>query len=294
MARPEAEFQQVIKNMERMGWPIRRTSNGTGIIVCPPDQSPVTINIRASGHGRGLDNAMRDLRRTGYETAWADFQDRDRERRVANAIPVTGNDVSVNIPTAPTTPTVVPQERPTMTEPATNGTKTIDRDLIDGRRVEKRVPAQFASPLTGGRLMAAAGVDEVLLDDSRVLYQCVRSNRCADVFDTVMGAVAHLKKHGTPTRAAKDDKRFEVASRAGQLAQQARRERRSLLIGDDTRAIWLNTLADALADAVPMLRELARMPAPEPEVEVTPEELAELRRKAQAFDVIQGALGRTQ
>lgn len=168
------------------------------------------------------------------------------------------------------------------------------RDVIRGCRVESREPATASSPLDKDRKMKVNGIDEVLLSDGSIVYQCVRSKFCFKVFDTVTQATPHLRTHGRPQAAARRDKEIEQErakreqrSAAGQASQDTRRQRVALLVGDQTRADWLNELVDTLEEALPVLRLLAKITVdvPEPEAPlISPEELADLRAKAAKWD----------
>lgn len=310
MARSETEIRHIVRNMEKMGWTVRPTANGTGFVVQRPGYAPVTINVRA-GRGTGWDNVMREIRKTGYETAWADYQDRQRDQRIADApaaepIPAPGwppmhtaadNDPSdhsgdaVAGPPLPSAQTISGDKPMTSTTAAANGTvQPVNRDLVDGVKVTDRTPAKLATPMTNGTPREVAGVDEIMLEDGRVIYQCVRSEFCSKVFETALSARAHLTAHGTVRRAAKADKaRRAVDSNrsakaaASQIGHEIRRQRVALLVGDETRAAWLMELAAQMEAAVPVLRELARHKIEVPTL-VTDEELAKLRSKAAKWD----------
>lgn len=282
MARPETEIRRMIQNMERMGWSVRRTGNSTSFVIVRPDRDPVTINARSAGHGSGLDNVRQGLRRLGYDTAWADWLDSQRDHRLADH------------PAADPTPSpaTVFGDKPMTATPATPvEIGPVNRDLVDGVAVTDRTPAKLTTPMTNGKLREMAGVDEIMLEDGRVLYQCVRSAFCAKTFETPLSARAHLTAHGGVRRAARDDKARRqvnnvaaVKSFASQVGHEARRQRTTLLIGDETRAAWLVELADQLEAAVPILRQLARHKVEAPAPLVSEEELAELRAKASRWD----------
>jgi hypothetical protein len=290
MARPETEIRHIVQNMQKMGWEARPTTNGTGFIVSRPGHAPVTINTRAAGRGRGWDNVMREIRKTGYETAWADYQDRQRDQRIADA-PVAASTPEPSPAPEPPSPASVFGDKPMTSTATANGTPApVNRDLVDGVKVTDRTPAKLATPMTNGEAREFAGVDEIMLEDGRVLYQCVRSAFCAKTFETPLSARAHLTAHGTVRRAAKEDRARRLAddsraakSMASQIGHEVRRARVALLIGDESRAEWLNELAAQLEAAVPMLRELARHKVEVPTL-VSEEELAELRAKAAKWD----------
>jgi hypothetical protein len=280
MARPENEVRRKIQNMEKMGWVVRRTSNSTGFVVQRPGFAPVTINARSAGHGTGFDHVVQQLDRLGYDTAWADWLDAQRDHRLA---------AQTAADPTPSPATVFGDKPVTTTAPAEIG--PVNRDLVDGVKVTDRTPAKLPTPLTNGKLRVVAGVDEIMLEDGRVLYQCVRSAFCAKTFETPLSARAHLTAHGGVRRAAREDKARRAAgtdraakSMAGQIGAETRRQRVALLIGDETRAAWLVELADQLEAAVPLLRELARHKVEAPAPPVDEAELAELRTKAARWD----------
>lgn len=77
----------------------------------------------------------------------------------------------------------------------------LDLTQVDGVKVEARTPAKVKA----GRLAAAdgrtefalSGVDEIMLADGRVLYQCVtQPNGCGRTFASPVAARSHLKLHG--------------------------------------------------------------------------------------------------
>lgn len=280
MARPETEIRRIIQNMDRMGWTIRQTGNSSGVVVTAPGHAPVTINARAAGHGDGMRNALSAIARTGYETAWADYLDRQRDQRIAAATP------------EPPSPATVFGDKPMTSTAAASDTtaQPVNRDLVDGVKVTDRTTAKLATPLTNGEAREVAGVDEIMLEDGRVLYQCVRSAFCAKTYDTPLSARAHLTAHGTVRRAAKADKARRIAedsravkSMASQIGHEVRRQRVALLVGDETRAAWLTELASQMEAAAPMLRELARHKIEVPTL-IGEDELAELRAKAAKWD----------
>lgn len=292
MAKAESELRQIVSNMEKMGWKVRPTQDGNGYLVGPPGMSGVvTINVRAAGHGRGLDNVEREIRRTNYYTLWEEWQNRQAEIRASRPVP------RAPLNGTPQPVLAVDKDDVALKPPLIDAPKVTPKPskiyigslaMLDGQDIVDRAKAKMVGPNPSHTEPTEVdGIDEVMLADGRLLYQCVRSSRCYQGFDTVRAAAAHLRKHGTRQRAAREDARSAKAARAGRTAQDVRRSRRALLVGDESRAEWLNTFADTLEQAAPILRELARLQAPEcpePQEKITDGELAELRAKAKKWD----------
>lgn len=170
------------------------------------------------------------------------------------------------------------------------------REVIRGQAVESRTPATAPSLLDKAKKVTVGGVDEVLLADGSIVYQCVRSRHCFREFDSVAQTTSHLRTHGRPQAAARRDAEIdreqqqrEQQSAAGKRGHELRRERAALLIADESRIAWLLEFADELEKAVPMLRELAKLKAP-CEPTISNEELAELAAKASKYDAMRGLL----
>lgn len=272
MASPN-DFRQIIRNMQVMGWKVTEVagSGGYSYKVAAPGRPIATINTRAN-HGSASMNTATAIRNLGYAEAWETFQQHQRADRLAK--------VAAAPPRPPTAP-AVPQEA-----------EADPRPFVDGKKVMERVRAKDNPPGAGGRFVEINGVDEVLLEDGTVVYQCTRSpERCSQVFDNVKSCVSHLRAHGTPSESARRDALHVQRSAAGQAAQATMRERRVRLIGDESRAAFLNEFADQLAEAIPMLRQLARMTVECPAPPISEAELAELRAKAAKFDNLRGLLG---
>jgi hypothetical protein len=273
-----SELRQMVRNMETMGWSVRRTSTNDAFVVTNPvTKVTKTINIRSSGHGRGLFNVMTAIRSLGYDRAWSDFEAN------AEALRTLRTKVKNTVPQQLAAP---PAEQ--IEEKEQNVTVTpVSRETVNGVRVIARQPAMLAGPNSNGVKAAIRGVDEVLLENNRTLFQCTRSEFCDYVADRPESVRAHLPVHGTTRRAAKGDKMFRQRSAAGVASGATRARRVTLLLGDESRAAYLEQLADVLAEAVPTLRLLSSLkteaPAP-PEPLVSAEELAMLRRKAGKWD----------
>lgn len=278
-----SELRQMVRNMETMGWSVRRTSTNDAFVVTNPvTKVTKTINIRSSGHGRGLFNVMTAIRSLGYDRAWSDHETDVKALRTSRQGAL-GQGTGHAVPQQPAAP---PAEQ--IEEKEQNVTVTpVSRETVNGVRVIARQPAMLAGPNSNGVKAAIRGVDEVLLENNRTLFQCTRSEFCDYVADRPESVRAHLPVHGTTRRAAKGDKMFRQRSAAGVASGATRARRVTLLLGDESRAAYLEQLADVLAEAVPTLRLLSSLkteaPAP-PEPLVSAEELAMLRRKAGKWD----------
>lgn len=172
------------------------------------------------------------------------------------------------------------------------------RDLINGKKVESRTTATAPSLLDKNKKTLVSGVDEVLLADGSIVYQCVRSRHCFKAFDSVGQATPHLRTHGRPQAAARRDaeidrenEKLAQRSAAGQKAQQVRAARLTRIVNDEERAKWLEETAAQLAEIGATLNLLARARVEATEPEIGPEELAELREKAAKWDQLKGLVG---
>jgi len=79
-------------------------------------------------------------------------------------------------------------------------TTDIDLTQVDGVKVEARTPAKFKAggiqAKDGRTEFEADGIDEIMLADGRVLYQCVtRPNGCGRTFPHAVAVRSHLKVH---------------------------------------------------------------------------------------------------
>lgn len=74
-----------------------------------------------------------------------------------------------------------------------------DYSQVDGVKVESRAPAKILlhNPQSGKKESRALdGIDEVLLADGRVLFQCChRPNGCGRTWDSARSVMSHLKVH---------------------------------------------------------------------------------------------------
>jgi hypothetical protein len=312
MANAASEYVKIVKNMEEMGWEVRRGSGPDSYVVKPPNGRTTTLNLRAAAHGTARTNLEREIRATDYAKCWTAFrlqQETERRRKL---------DAERTVPTPAQVFTQQPAGTLNTGDPEVavaapaipmgvwyEGTR--DRVTIGGRNFEivGRCQAKAVGPQTKGEAVPADGVDEIMLMDGRILYQCVRSERCGKVFGRAESVISHMRIHGTRTMAAKTDAQKEAAARGGRTAQAAIAERRALLIGDESRSKWLSDLADLMDVAAPVLRQLStlKVPAPgmsaEDEAEVKrlreqvakleaarvpDDELEDLRRKAAKWD----------
>lgn len=104
-------------------------------------------------------------------------------------------------------------------------TKRTDPDRVDGVEVIERNPARMKNIRAGGGHTAELkDVDEVLLADDRVIYQCRSRNdsTCERYFASVIGAVSHLKTH-SPKYA---ERRAQVATVAPEVEVAEPKERK--------------------------------------------------------------------
>jgi hypothetical protein len=87
--------------------------------------------------------------------------------------------------------------------------------LPDGREVVQRVRAKIQSPIDG-ELYETKTIDELLLDDESVVYQCVHPSAvsgCDYIENTVKSVVSHQRVHGR-AMAKKLAERAEAAESA--------------------------------------------------------------------------------
>jgi hypothetical protein len=90
MGQQKEQVRDILANMVKMGWHVKENANGTSAQVGAPGKPTVTVPIRGSGYGTGLDNAMREIRKTGYSEAWPAFVAKratDRKATNAEAVP---------------------------------------------------------------------------------------------------------------------------------------------------------------------------------------------------------------
>jgi hypothetical protein len=64
MGQQKEQVRDILANMVRMGWHVKENANGTSAQVGAPGKPTVTVPVRGSGYGTGLDNAMREIRKT--------------------------------------------------------------------------------------------------------------------------------------------------------------------------------------------------------------------------------------
>lgn len=152
------------------------------------------------------------------------------------------------------------------------------RDTIDGCKVIAREAARMISPLSrNGKPSIYRGIDKVLLEDGREVYQCTKSETCFFWRNKMSQVWPHLKVHAYVKASVAKAQR----SNAGKAAQRYRAQRLELLIDDEARREWLKRACIKLAEMEKVLLELSRLKVPPT---VDPQELAELRAKAAKWD----------
>lgn len=252
----------MIKNMEEMGWGVRLGSRSDTYVVTTPDAKTATLNLRSSGHGTGLDNLRREIRSLGYVEAWRRYQDVQAAERAqkleAAKIPTPAQVFPAHAepapePAAESEPAMPGRRFPEVTEASVRvGEKWL--------KIEGRGPAKSTTPVTGSELVKIDGVEEILLEDGMILYRCTRSPRtCMATFEYARQVISHMRSHGTVSQVRAEERAFAQRSAAGRIGRQVARERRELLVGDETRAAWLVGLVETMEAALPVLKEMARL-----------------------------------
>jgi len=120
----------------------------------------------------------------------------------------------------------------------------VDLTQVDGVRVEARTPAKFKAggiaAKDGRTEFEADGIDEIMLADGRVLYQCVtRPNGCGRTFPNAVAVRSHLKVHSGKAMLART--LAQAADLETQLAE-AQREIKSLARMKENRDIKIMAL----------------------------------------------------
>lgn len=123
---------------------------------------------------------------------------------------------------------------------------SLDLTQVDGIAVEARTPAKFKAggikAKDGRTEFEADGIDEIMLADGRVLYQCVtRPNGCGRTFPTAVAVRSHLKVHAgkaTVVRAL-----AQVADLEAQLSETTKRltSAERMIANRDTKITNLTT-----------------------------------------------------
>lgn len=109
-----------------------------------------------------------------------------------------------------------------------NEQPTTDRDVINGSRVETRVKAKLAYR-TDGESYEQPDIDEVMLDNGDIWYQCAyRNGGCNQVFNNPRSVIGHIKIHAPRSQVRRlEQEKAELAAEADRLAVElAERKRR--------------------------------------------------------------------
>lgn len=129
-----------------------------------------------------------------------------------------------------------------------------DRERVEGLRVIERQRATQRVPLRPDEDVPLTHVDELLLEDGQVVYQCVAVSSCFATYEKKLSARAHLTKHSTKKEAERLRRSAEAAAAAksdaaqrAAVTRQANRDarRRAAESGDTAEK-----LAAELTDAV--------------------------------------------
>jgi hypothetical protein len=105
-----------------------------------------------------------------------------------------------------------------------------DRDLINGSRVVERTKAKLPNPVRGGELFAQPDIDEVLLENGEVWYQCAsRNGSCNAAYARPRSVMSHLKAHSPRAVNRRLNEELEAErARAAELDAELTRRRESL------------------------------------------------------------------
>src|SRR5882757_1850130 len=68
-----SEFDRILGNMIQMGWAVRNGRAGHKVVTSPTGQT-LTLNVRTGDLNRGAANQRAEIRRIGYDEAWAEYQ----------------------------------------------------------------------------------------------------------------------------------------------------------------------------------------------------------------------------
>jgi hypothetical protein len=158
----------------------------------------------------------------------------------------------------------------------------VDLTQVDGVRVEARTPAKFKAggiaAKDGRTEFEADGIDEIMLADGRVLYQCVtRPNGCGRTFPNAVAVRSHLKVHSGKAMLART--LAQATELETQLAE-AQREIKSLARMKENRDIKIMALQADLrqlrADYETRIAELEQGTDEQPKQPMTDEEHAKM------------------
>lgn len=180
----------------------------------------------------------------------------------------------------------------------------IPNDLIISRQ-----PATWRSSLRPGEDVPLTGVELVLVDPATLTspagpvdisewYRCETPD-CEEAYTTAASARSHLVKHSRKRAAARAESElaqlkktkadsFSRRSNGVRSGREARAERHATLRRLTPKQI-LNEAADELIAVATKLRDVAQI-FEVPRSDVSPEELASLREKAAAFEVLSSTL----
>ncbi len=141
---------------------------------------------------------------------------------------------------------------------------TLDPDNPE-HEVKERVTAKHSSPISGGMPVTLTGVDEILVADGRVLYQCAYVEGCSRTFDNSGSARGHMSHHSS-TR--------ELREKAAELDRIRAQRSAASRKGRATRAAGKTGNRGARA-AVTVVDEVTSPPLNDADVEsLPPEEIA--------------------
>lgn len=129
---------------------------------------------------------------------------------------------------------------------------TLDPDNPQ-HEVKERVPARHVTPISGGVPVPITGIDEILVADGRVLYQCVRQDDCRKTFDQAMSARGHMGAHSDITelrrKAAELDKIKERRSAASTQGAASRAAKKAGVQGARPTAVIVDEVTGPLNEA---------------------------------------------
>jgi len=142
---------------------------------------------------------------------------------------------------------------------------TLDPDNPE-HEVKERVTAKHHTPISGGMPVTLTGVDEILIADGRVLYQCVYAKGCYRTFDNVTSARGHMSRHSST---------LELRQKAAELDRIKAQRVAAAVKGRATRAAGKKTGNRGARAAVTVVDEVTSPPLNEADVEsLPPEEVA--------------------
>ncbi len=125
-------------------------------------------------------------------------------------------------------------------EPIVSGISE-ERDVINGLRVDTRAVAQVPVPWKDGEFYKSKDIDEVLLDDGQIVFQCnYHAERCNYWNVNVTSVKTHQRIHGGNARAKRAEQelnqvRAEAQAAQEQLEEQRRRKSEAVRKAHETR-----------------------------------------------------------